>query len=54
MAKYKNVGVGNNNEMDKMNCTNFNEKKKRGEKIKRMKVKWTLGGPWSYNDSTLV
>jgi hypothetical protein len=36
--------------MDKMNCTNFNEKKKRGEKIKRMKVKWALGGPWSYNE----
>jgi hypothetical protein len=29
LAKYKNVGVGNNNEMDKMNCTNFNEKKKK-------------------------
>jgi len=52
LEKYKNVAVGNNNEMDKMNCTDFNEK--RGEKIKRMKVKWALGGPWSYNDSTLV
>jgi len=27
LEKYKNVAVGNNNEMDKMNCTDFNEKK---------------------------
>jgi len=44
LAKYKNVGVGNNNEMDKMNCTNFNEKKERREN-KKNESKMSSGRP---------
>jgi hypothetical protein len=45
LAKYKNVGVGNNNEMDKMNCTNFNEKKKKRRENKKNESKMSSGRP---------